>query len=69
MKIIVGCIMKCFKENVIALEIPGVGVVETTKGKDGISPFPFVELTRKQLLKLNVEIAKELMNGKENHME
>jgi hypothetical protein len=51
-----------------ALEIPGIGIVES-KASLKNTPFKSVILTKSQLLKLQYQIAQELFYGQESTME
>jgi hypothetical protein len=61
--------MKAYSKSVIALELPGIGVIESQESNENKYPFSCIELSKKQLLLLLHEITKELLNGKENNLE
>lgn len=56
-----------FADNdpIIAIEIPGFGVLRSEQKKD---EFAYVELTKKQLYKLSKAIEKELADEKTAHV-
>lgn len=69
MKILIGSILKWGKKGVLALEIPGIGVIEAKDCIGDDAPFSCIELDKEQLVNLRNQIDKELSDGKENSME
>jgi hypothetical protein len=68
MRILIGVVFNTYKGGAIALDIPGIGVVESETIDGVVKGYSYIELTKKQLISLNNEIAKELMNGEENNL-
>lgn len=64
MKINVGSKFRIGQEPILALAIPGSGIIEVTERNEQY-PFDHVELSKQQLINMRNEIDKELGEGNE----